>query len=179
MSTGRSSLAAVAINMATGAGPSLLATGGRGLNSCESFELTRWRWRQGPSMALGRESDFGKSRQPGEGNSAQNPNKRREQEKGVFHGGCFSHHVFYSTEWTVYFQVLVHEEGLKTKVISLSQPFICETFTCSICCFSPGVWYIGVRQFLCFTLVVALLSSKLVFFFRFLLNPQANMHPLT
>eukprot|EP00434_Breviolum_minutum_P037508 symbB.v1.2.033258.t1/scaffold4106.1/size44601/2 len=56
MSTGRSSLAAVAINMATGAGPSLLATGGRGLNSCESFELTRWRWRQGPSMALGRES---------------------------------------------------------------------------------------------------------------------------
>ena len=59
MSTGRSSLAAVAINVATGAGPSLLATGGRGLNSCESFELTRWRWRQGPSMALGRESDFG------------------------------------------------------------------------------------------------------------------------
>ena len=177
MSTGRSSLAAVAINVVSGAGASLLATGGRGLNSCESFELTRWRWRQGPSMALGRESDLVKADSQGK-EIVPKSIEKREQEKGVFHGGCFSHHFFYSTEWTVYFQVLVHEEGLKTKVISLSQPFICETFTCSICCFSPGVVRRGTSISLFYSCGCSV-KFKVSFFFRFLLNPQANMYPLT
>ncbi len=93
MSTGRSSLAAVSINV-SGAGPSLVVTGGRGLNSCESFELTRWRWRQGPSMALGRESDLAKTHSQGKETVPKSKQKFRnwwsEQERDSFMWAFFS-----------------------------------------------------------------------------------------